>query len=212
MRPRPFYLIFFFFYAPVLFAQTTSQTPSAEFKAEDFYHQALNAYLDGNYDQAIVLTAQSLGEEPSYAKSKNLLSILTVEKDQEGKTVIWLAGKPSIVIPTPIAQNSRIFQEPSGLEKQVQTLQKRLGNFYTSQTYKNAETNSQIQVIQELIKNSSKNEYEELKISQLQIYKQLERIASNHDRDLLLLFLLCFTSLGFSIVAILRKNKKHNRL
>lgn len=53
--------------------------------ANSIYRQALDAYLDGNLDQAISLVAKSLTQDPDNLKSKNLLSILVFEKEKREK-------------------------------------------------------------------------------------------------------------------------------
>src|SRR5580692_11669636 len=63
----------------------------------DFYQSALQAYLSGDFDQAIFLDSKALQENSQDKKAQALLSILISEKDNANKTVIWIGGKPAIV-------------------------------------------------------------------------------------------------------------------
>jgi hypothetical protein len=183
-------------------AQTAGPAPTPT-AAEGFYHQAMNAYLDGNYDQAIVFTAQSLQADPNFDKSKNLLTVLTTEKENEGKTVIWLAGKPVVVaaprVPLPV--------DESGIEESFRKLQARFNNYADAQARKNNQTDGQIQVIQELVQSSTSNGYEDLKKSQGELYKELQKDEADRSQDLRFLYILCSLSVLFSVAAIWKKNR-----
>jgi hypothetical protein len=209
MIPNNKNYIFLFFIFFLLFSalNAQTQTPTVSADAEVFYHKALNFYLDGNYDQAILFAAESLEKDPGYEKSKNLLSVLTSEKEQEGKTVIWLAGKPVLVTPTPMPIINTPVENNSGVGKNVEKLQTQLNNFYHSQTTKNEQVNGQLQVIQELVKDNSSGQYQELKKAQTDIYQELEKINKD-NHNFWLLYCLCTVSVIFSIAAILKKPKR----
>jgi hypothetical protein len=182
--------------------------PNPPQEADDLYHKALDAYLDGNYDKAILFAAQSLGKDPTFAKSRNLLSVLIVEKDKDSKTVIWLAGKPVYVTPTPVPfiippQTTDL----SGVQKEVTSLQNRFNNFYGSQISKNAQTAGQIKIIQELVKNNAGVQYDDLRKSQVEIYNRIKKIEAG-GQDLRVLYFLCAMSVFFSALAIWRKLKR----
>lgn len=202
---RFLFTLSFLWGARPLFAQDAVSAPPAA--AEDLYHQALASYLDGNYDQAILLSARSLEKDPTFQKSKNLLSILASEKELEGKTVIWLAGKPSLIPATPTTTSGGTL-DGTGLGLEVHALEARMGRFQDSQMKKYAEMSGQIQVIQELVKNNSENQYSELKGSQVEIYNQLRDVRAGRGQDLWILYLLCFASMVISFAAIWRKPRK----
>jgi hypothetical protein len=65
--------------------------------ASGYYQQALEAYLAGDYDQAILLDSRAIAADPKSVKATALLNVLVTEKDQAGKTVIWIGGKPAPV-------------------------------------------------------------------------------------------------------------------
>lgn len=203
------FLLCFFLFSFGLNAQTQSQTPVALSDADVLYHKALNFYLDGNYDQAILFAAESVEKDPGNEKSKNLLSVLTSEKEQEGQTVIWLAGKPVFVNATPtpsIPVVSLGVENNTAISKNIERLQTRLNNFYSSQESRNSQVAGQMQVIQELVKDNASGQYQELKNAQTDIYKELEKINKD-NRNFWLLYCLCTVSVVFSIAAILRKSK-----
>jgi hypothetical protein len=176
--------------------------------ADDFYRRALTAYLDGNYDKAILLTAQSLEKDPTHEKSRNLLAVLTSEKEREGKMVIWLAGKPTIISPTPVPFTANPFPDLGELPKDFKNLQTRVDRFYSAQMGKNAQTEGRIQVVQELVKTNSGAQYDEFRKSQTEVYNELKKINSSGNPDMRILYLLCGASLLFSLIALFRKSNK----
>jgi hypothetical protein len=195
------------FVSAVLFLLALGPLQAAAPEAEDLYHQALSAYLDGQYDKAIILTAQSLEKDPTFYRSKNLLSILTAEKELEGKTVIWLTGKPSLVPAAPALPMGGA-SEVAALGLEVHALREKVDRFHGSQTRKNAELNGQIQLMQGLFTSNSTGQYSELQRAQLEIYNQLREANSRSGLDLWILYLLCFASMIFSFLAIWRKPRK----
>jgi len=188
--------------------QVPQATPNSAQDAEGYYRQALSAYLDGNYDTAILLTAHSLEKDPANAKSKSLLSILTNEKEREGKTVIWLEGKPMIVTPTPMATLSDGDQlEMQEIQTKAKVLQEQLDGFMRSQKTQNVANGGQLEVIKSLVQSDSEARYGELRKQQAQIYEKLKEIDSRRGSNLNFLYLLCFSSVGVSLWALLRKFK-----
>ena len=173
--------------------------------AEDLYRQALGAYLDGNYDKAIVFTAKSLEKDPIYAKSKSLLTILTSEKEQEGKTVIWLAGEPVLVTPTPVQPAPVEKSAPVGNE--ILGLQEKIDRFMGYQRGKNLQTDGQMLLIRELVKNDNAAKYGELTENLRQINDKLEKIDTGRSMNLKLLYILCIASIALSIWGISKRMK-----
>ena len=64
-------------------------------RAQLYYQKAMEAYLAGEYDEAILMDTKALEANPQYTKANSLLQILISEKDMAGKTVIWIGGKPA---------------------------------------------------------------------------------------------------------------------
>jgi hypothetical protein len=195
--------------AQVLPNPTSVSAPTSV--ADDLYHRALEAYLDGNYDQSILFCAQSLEKDPSYGKSKNLLAVLTAEKEKATKTVIWLPSATAEPAPPVVVAPSAPAPDTSGIQKDVQVLQIKLDHFVGTQSRKNQEVNGQLQVIQELVKNNSGAQYDEVKNSQVEIVNRLQKVESTRGQDLRLLYVLCAASVLFSAGAVWRNAKKVKR-
>ena len=190
---------------------TPAPTTSATQAADDLYHKALEAYLDGNYDQSILLTAESLEKDPAYAKSKNLLSVLTAEKEKASKTVIWLPSATAEPEPAPVVAAPVPAPDTSGLQKDLQGLQAKLDHFAGAQYRKNQEVNGQIQVIQELVKENATGQYAEVQKAQVDIVNRLQKVETSRGQDLRLLYVLCAASVLFSAAAAWRSSKKPKR-
>lgn len=86
-----------------------AQTVDPSLIPNDYYQSALQAYLSGNFDQAILLDSKALQANAQDKKAQALLSILISEKDNANNTVIWIGGKPALVaspqnmeIPAPV--------------------------------------------------------------------------------------------------------------
>jgi hypothetical protein len=174
--------------------------------AEELYHEALVAYLDGRYDKAILLSARSLEKDPAYPKARNLLTILTSETEMEGKTVIWLAekGPPA----APVLQAAQADAAGEGLGLEVYALREKVHRFYDSQMGKNAELSGRMQVVQGLVKNNYDAQYSEIRKSQIEIYRRLESLKTERGAGLWPLYLLCLASAIFSILAYSRGKPK----
>jgi TolA-binding protein len=65
------------------------------------YQQALDTYLGGDYDQAILLAAKAVQADPKNQKAQNLLTLLTNEKKDIGKYEIWLSSGQDKAAPAP---------------------------------------------------------------------------------------------------------------
>jgi hypothetical protein len=195
-----------FMLMPVSAAQVAGKTPQT---ADGIYRQALDAYLDGHFDESIALVAKSLTLDSNHAKSKNLLSILVFEKERERKSVIWLAGKPVYVTPVPVPGPAPIPMPvfPKGLDKKIKLLQMQLNQYFNSQAARDAQREGQIDVIQALLKNNEGSQYGELKQALDKIYDQLKAIQAEGSPDLRLLYLICGLSLFFSFLALWKASK-----
>src|SRR5580658_2323427 len=80
-------------FSAMAMAQTVDGVPTPT----DYYQSALQSYLSGDFDQAILLDSKALQANTQDKKAQALLSILISEKDNANKTVIWIGGKPAIV-------------------------------------------------------------------------------------------------------------------
>jgi hypothetical protein len=74
-----------------------AQTLDASKTPTDYYESALQAYLSGDFDQAILLDSKALQNNSQDKKAQALLSILISEKDTANKTVIWIGGQPAVI-------------------------------------------------------------------------------------------------------------------
>ena len=176
--------------------------------AEEIYRQALGAYLDGNYDSAIILSVKSLEKDPGYAKSRSLLSILTSEKEQEGKTVIWLSGRPVIVTPTPapaVPVAPVVQEDHLNITHQITSMQAHLDRFMGYQKGKNGQTDGQIALLQQMVKNDNEAKYGEVAKNLTQINSRLEKVESERSPSLRLLYILCFSSIALSLWRMTRR-------
>ena len=138
----------------------------------DYYQSALQAYLSGDFDQAILLDSKALQANTQDKKAQALLSILISEKDNANKTVIWIGGKPAIVespksleVPAPVT----IIQE-----KTVQEV----SHPAAVNNKKLAELEARVQTTAFLMERDSFSQYRELNGAQVATNKRLEEISS----------------------------------
>jgi hypothetical protein len=165
--------------------------------ADGVYRQALNAYLDGHFDESIALAAKSLTLDPKHEKSKYLLSVLIFEKERERKNIIWRDGKPVTLAPVP---SYPAF--PKGLEEKLKLLQLKLKRFFSSSAARDAEREMQIDIMLALLESGEGGHYRELRRYLGEIDRQLRAIQAEGRPDLRLLYLLCGLSLFFSFLAL----------
>lgn len=137
----------------------------------DYYQSALQAYLSGDFDQAILLDSKALQTNSQDKKAQALLSILISEKDNANKTVIWIGGKPAIV------------ESPKSLEAPapVTIIQDKTINVGTRPTAvgnkKLAELEARVQTTAFLMERDSFSQYRELNGAQVATNKRLEEIS-----------------------------------
>ncbi len=170
--------------------------------AETFYRKGMDAFLQGDYDQAILWSAKSLQMDPSYKKSQDLLSVLVVEKEKGVQTEIWLGDRPRPVQPAQPTFDkdfADIRAELLGLNQRVGILEKRPSARAFEQRFQMA--------VNMLQKNSDDN-YRELKAAQGHSLEKLERITrwqNSLGQSLFWLFVLVAISLVLSIWNLIRK-------
>jgi hypothetical protein len=135
---------------------------------DEYYQSALQAYLNGDMDQAILLDSKALQMNPQNQKAQALLTVLIGEKDTAQKTVIWIGGKPSTVEAAP-----PVAQAPVTVVKNNWARTPRLD------TAKLQEVEARIQTITFLLQRDSINQYKELTGNQFQTTRRLDEISFN---------------------------------
>jgi len=187
MRPATilciFCVVFLGIHSP-LSAQHFPTSQVAEPNSELFYRQALQAYLDGNYDEAILLAAKSVSKDPANKEVQNLLDLLMGEKDRAKKTEIWLSEK------FPVKNN---LESPDQISKNLSNK--------VSEDLKN--DIKRIQVQSGHFKENSDAQYSRLQKSQAEVFYELEKQRSN----LFFLYLFSGASLFLSLLAFWSKLK-----
>jgi len=158
---------FFWALGSILCAQT-AETPKT---SNDYYQSALQSYLTGDFDEAILWDTKALQIDPQDKKAESLLSILVSEKDTANKTVIWIGGKPTVVQdvnpnPAPVAAPVTIIKEkasrPAGADNR-----------------KLQELETRVQTVAFIMERDSFNQYRELSGAQAQTNKNLQDISLN---------------------------------
>ena len=151
-------------FASVAFAQTIHDAGSF---VNDNYQAALQAYLAGDFDQAILLDSKALQINPLDKKAQALLSILVSEKDTANKTVIWIGGKPS--------SSENDIQNPD--HQTPVTVFKERTNKPSADSKQLAELETRIQTVAFLLQRDSFSQYRELTGAQIQTTKRLDDIS-----------------------------------
>jgi hypothetical protein len=179
-------------------------TPAAE-SAESLYRQALASYLDGDYDKAIVATAQSLEKDPNFEKSKNLLALLSAEKDNEGRSVIWLAGKqtppPPPSVPAPGAP-ALSAPDMARLESEINSVRAQENNNRRFQVAQANQMAGQLDVIHDMVSINASGQYQELRSSQVELDRKVQSLGRQRWGSLFWVVLLSLSSLGVSLYTL----------
>jgi hypothetical protein len=168
--------------------------------AQAYYQQGLDAYLQGDYDQAILFTAKSLQTDPGFKKSQDLLSILVVEKEQGTQTEIWLSQKRrEIGVAGPADGHDEIWAE-------IQKIQGQIGHLANAAQMKALER--RMTSLVRLMEKTANGNYEEIQASQARALEKMEVVAgrqAGQGRSLFWLFVLVGFSVFLSLWALLRK-------
>jgi len=137
-------------------------------KAAQFYQKALEAYLAGDYEQAILLDSQALEINPQYKKAKSLLEVLVEEKERIRKAEIWLRGEEK--------QQPRLSK--SGRPQPV-VVQRGLDK------EKLQELENRIQTVALLMERDSQDRFHELSEDQAKSTSRMEEMAKTlNDQEL----------------------------
>jgi hypothetical protein len=187
---------------------TPKQTQYGD-EAGELYQKGMDAFLQGDYDKAILWAAKSLQVDPSFKKSQDLLSVLVVEKERGNQTEIWLGNRTHIapepaVAPTP--DLSDIRRDILGLGNRVSILEKKDPS---------SRLERRIQIITAMMQKSAKDDYQDLKDAQDKSIEKMERLGSGQRSmglSLFWLFVLVVISLILSIWNLIRKKTKAPRL
>jgi len=173
--------------------------------APGLYQKGMDAYLQGDYDQAILCAAKSLELDPTYTKSKDLLSVLIVEKEQGEQTEIWLDGKQRNLPAPKTTADQTITAELNKLKSRVKKLEGRRGF---------DELEHRIQVVADLMEKTTDGQYQELRDAQVQTQERLETLVkgqTGQGSNLFWLFVLVCLSLVLSVWAHFRRGPKPAR-
>lgn len=152
----------------VVFA--AAETIEAPKTANDYYQSALQAYLAGDFDQAILLDSKALQTDPQDKKAEALLSILVSEKDAANKTVIWIGGKPTLAGNEPI---NPVPQVP------VTIFKDKVSRPAGADSGKLKELEARIQTVAFLMERETFSQYRELSGAQVQTSRRLDDISLN---------------------------------
>jgi hypothetical protein len=134
-----------------------------------YYQSALQAYLNGDMDQAILLDSKALQMNPQNQKAQALLTVLIGEKDTANKTVIWIGGKPATIEAAPVSQAPvTVVREKWSGARAPRMDEKKL-----------QEVETRIQTIAFLLQRDSINQYKELTGAQVQTTSRLDEISFN---------------------------------
>jgi tetratricopeptide (TPR) repeat protein len=200
--------------SPSAFAQTPVATAIQPQDSEALYQQALDTYLNGDYDQAILLAAKSVEVDPKNQKAENLLMLLTNEKKDIGNYEIWLSTHPSSKLtaePEALPESEPLSSGSSATHDEIGEVQKRLNVFYAAQTRENGQFQGQIQAVSELLRENSNHQYDELRKSQVDLMNEMETASRGSERNLWILYLLCFGSMFLSACALWSIGRKPGR-
>lgn len=187
---------------------TPAQSQNGD-EAGELYQKGMDAFLQGDYDKAILWAAKSLQVDPSFKKSQELLSVLVVEKERGNQTEIWLGNRTRptaepAVAPTP--DLSDIRRDILGLGNRVSILEKKDPT---------SRLERRIQIITAMMQKAAKDDYQDLKNAQDKSMEKMERLGSGQKsmgQSLFWLFVLVGFSLMLSIWNLMRKKTDAPRM
>ncbi len=150
-----------------LYAQT-AETPKT---SNDYYQSALQAYLTGDFDEAILWDTKALQLDPQDKKAESLLSILVSEKDTDNKTVIWIGGKPTVV--------QEVNPNPAPVAAPVTIIKEKAARPAAADNRKLQELETRVQTVAFIMERDSFNQYRELSGAQAQTNKNIQELSLN---------------------------------
>jgi hypothetical protein len=148
-------------------------------KANDAYQGALQAYLQGDFDQAILLDTRALQTDPENQKAADLLAVLIQEKEQNRKTEIWIgSGKtvnPVFVgVPVISASPLPVAVAPPKVPKVVKKKVRQTPTIQTAvDLAQKAALDSRLETILLLMGRNASEQYHELTSAQVDTFKKV---------------------------------------
>ena len=176
-----------------------AQSPDTAKNTNDLYQSALQAYLAGDFDQAILMDSKALQIDPKDKKALAFLSLLVSEKDTANKTVIWIGGKPAVV------ENSVKSPEPAAPITVFQRQDVRSFKPVPVNNRKMEELETRIQTVTYLLQRDSFSQYRELAGAQAKTSQRLDELTfalKEVGAGLRLVNLLFLLSLGLAATAL----------
>ena len=152
-------------------AIAAAQIPDMAKSTNDLYQSALQAYLAGDFDQAILLDSKAIQMDPKDKKAAAFLSVLISEKDNANKTVIWIGGKPVAQADLPKAAEA---QSPITVVREKVTQVVKSGSVNSQ---KLAELESRIQTVAFLMERDSFSQYRELSGAEAKTDQKLDEFS-----------------------------------
>lgn len=183
--------------------------PAESKSEEDFYQSALQSYLNGDYDQAILMDSKALKINSKSEKAMALLTILASEQETVRKTNIWI-GSDRI----PAQAVARVASPMVHLRAKAQTPHTVTGGVDSK---KMAELEAKIQTIAVLMETDSDSRYKELGAAQVNTNDKLDQLvkkipSSNGQGFRFFLDLLAISLAGLAFWSSLKTRRIQRRL
>ncbi len=140
-----------------------AQGPEWE-KSSEAYQGAMKAYLEGDFDQAILLDTQAIQADAKNQKASDLLAVLVKEKEQNRKSEIWIGSqKPAPAVPAVTAPAPIPAAQPAPLKVR-----------HVSIGTASAAMEARVETIMLLMGRNSSDQYRELTASQVDTIKRVD--------------------------------------
>jgi hypothetical protein len=156
-------------------AQTAGTVPAPVPAPGDFYQSALQAYLVGDFDHAILFDSKALQDDPQDKKAQALLNILVSEQDAARKSVIWIGDQAATV------QASAAAAPPPSPVTVIRerTVRERPAASSGMDARKLAELEARVQTVAFLMERDSFSQYRELSGAQAQTTQRLDELTAS---------------------------------
>ncbi len=189
-------------------AGVTTRAAGSE-ESERLYRQSLDSYLLGQYDQAIVLAAQSLQLDPAESKAQDLLTVLVAEKERVRKSEVWISVPASDVPPSPAPSPETIAYDDSKVWEELSALREDVRRLRESKRQESAQHlmtlfEQRVQVIAGLLDKSSTAKVAEVRQEQERMSKRMGRMTAGGVVLAGVLGVLSLVSMVLSIIAFRR--------
>ena len=160
----------FVFVSPVLtWAQSSDNS-------NEVYQSALKAYLEGDFDQAILLDTRAIQADANNRKASDLLAVLVGEKEQNQKTEIWIGSDKALnqvpLVSSPIPQTlpaaSRVRHVSKTRSHKAPPLKA------AAKEVDNSALEARVETILLLMGRNASDQYKELTAAQMDTMKRME--------------------------------------